>query len=98
MTIPRTRLFALCLVTILHGCGAAAPPAGSSPAQATGSGPIRNVILVTIDGLPPAAYLEADAHGLLWGDALTVHPREVFAVERCPDAGPDLCGPGPMNS
>jgi len=51
-------------------------------------------LVVTLDGEP----LAADAHGLLWGDALTVHPREVFAVERCPDAGPDLCGPEPMNS
>lgn len=52
-------------------------------------------LVVTIDGEP----LASDRHGLAWGDALTVHPREVFAAELCPDAGSDLCGPWPlMNS
>jgi predicted AlkP superfamily pyrophosphatase or phosphodiesterase len=64
MMPTRLRFAIACLATLLHGCGAASPPAaGASPAPAR-STPIRHVILVTIDGLPPAAYLEPDAHGL----------------------------------
>lgn len=60
-------VFALAL-TLYGGCAGATgtPPfssAGTAPG-ATPPGPIRHVVLVTVDGLVPDAYLHPDAHGL----------------------------------
>jgi predicted AlkP superfamily pyrophosphatase or phosphodiesterase len=44
--------------------GAAFVPPASATAASTPAGPIRHVVLVTIDGLVPDAYLQADAHHL----------------------------------
>src|SRR5882724_9187954 len=64
------RVFVIALGTALASCaGATANPrsgatSGATSARATPPGPIRHVVLVTIDGLVPDAYLHADAHGL----------------------------------
>ena len=61
--------------TLVAGCaGGSAGSAGAqpgsvasgaaTPAGATPPGPIRHVVLVTIDGLVPDAYLHPDIHGL----------------------------------
>src|SRR6187402_862784 len=49
----------------LLGCARAPSSAAAPvPAAATPPGPIRHVIVVTIDGLKPESYLAPDAHGL----------------------------------
>jgi predicted AlkP superfamily pyrophosphatase or phosphodiesterase len=47
-----------CVRSPAPGSAADAPPASEPP------GPIRHVLLVTIDGLVPESYLHPDAHGL----------------------------------
>ncbi|MBI1738596.1 MAG: alkaline phosphatase family protein [Acidobacteria bacterium] len=46
--------------------GAKVAPVAATQAKTTGmrSGPIRYVIIVSVDGLLPASYMEPDAHGL----------------------------------
>src|SRR5262245_15591851 len=41
-----------------------APVASATPASDEPTGPIRHVIIVTIDGLLPESYLHPEAHGL----------------------------------
>jgi predicted AlkP superfamily pyrophosphatase or phosphodiesterase len=50
---------AVCAPTACHPPDAAAPPLEKAP-----PGPIRHVVLVTLDGLVPDAYEHPDAHGL----------------------------------
>lgn len=58
----RRRLF---LFTLLILAALLAPLPASNQAKGTPvRGTIRHVIIVSIDGLPPAAYLDPDAHGL----------------------------------
>lgn len=58
------------LAVALAGCASATStptpgaPAPSGSAGATPPGPIHHVVLVTIDGLVPDAYLHPEAHGL----------------------------------
>ena len=65
-----TNLYAVLVFGIVVGCAGApnAQPFGAAnagtPIGATPPGPIRHVVLVTIDGLVPDAYLHPDAHGL----------------------------------
>ncbi len=50
----------------LLGCAAWRPtaPGQASPAEGRPPGPIRHVLIVTVDGLLPEVYLNPDAHGL----------------------------------
>jgi predicted AlkP superfamily pyrophosphatase or phosphodiesterase len=61
-----SRRFAWFLVLAATSCvrAPAADTASGTPAPAEPPGPIRHVIVVTVDGLVPDAYLRPDAHGL----------------------------------
>jgi predicted AlkP superfamily pyrophosphatase or phosphodiesterase len=63
---PRRALCGAGLVALMMACAPTPPPAGSRGiAAAPGpSGPVRHVVVVTIDGLMPEAYLHPEAHGL----------------------------------
>jgi predicted AlkP superfamily pyrophosphatase or phosphodiesterase len=55
------------VVLLFAGACARSPAADTAldaPAAAEPPGPLRHVILVTVDGLVPEAYLHPDAHGL----------------------------------
>src|SRR5688572_2283222 len=73
-TIPLVssrRALAVAAGATLAACAPAASPASPAGAATSGAargaeppGPIQHVIVVTIDGLMPGAYLSPDAHGL----------------------------------
>ena len=65
--LPRSLLLAV--ATLAAACGA--PPVAqplttvtAAPRSPEPPGPIKHVIVVTIDGLVPDAYLHPEAHGL----------------------------------
>jgi predicted AlkP superfamily pyrophosphatase or phosphodiesterase len=71
LLVPSRRALAVAASATLAACAPASSPA--SPASAATAdaargaeppGPIQHVIVVTIDGLMPGAYLDPDAHGL----------------------------------
>lgn len=68
--LPRREVVVLGLVTLVAGCRTPAAPRTAVASSASAArepeppGPVKHVIVVTIDGLVPDAYLNPAAHGL----------------------------------